>query len=198
MDRFNALGRGLQIMFVAGVLLFIDSFFKWQSVDTAIGNFGVSAWDDIGGIIMALLTLVLVAWIGARMAGVDIPVPLSTSVLAAGFAVLIFLLALIKNLQDDYSSVWAWIGLILAAAILVGAWFQVQASGGMDALRTDLPSRPASSSTSSTAAAAPPTPAAGPSDTAAPAPSSPPAAAPPIGEPAAPPSTESREEEEPM
>jgi hypothetical protein len=217
MDRFNALGRGLQIMFVAGVLLFIDSFFKWQSVDTAIGNFGVSAWDDIGGIIMALLTLVLVAWIGARMAGVDIPVPLSTSVLAAGFAVLIFLLALIKNLQDDYSSVWAWIGLILAAAILVGAWFQVQASGGMDALRSDLPSMPASSSTSSTAAAAPPTPAAGPSDTAAPAPSaapptpaagpsdtaapapsSPPAAAPPIGEPAAPPSTESREEEEPM
>jgi hypothetical protein len=190
MDRFNALGRGLQVMFVAGVLLFIDTFFDWQSVDTAIGSFGVSAWDDIGGIIMALLTIVLVAWLAARVAGVAIPLPISDSVLAAAFGALIFLLALIKNLQDDYSSAWAWIGLILAAAILVGAWLQIQATGGMDALRTQLPSMPASSTGTSTgsttAAAPPPQPSAAPSDTAQPAPPPPPAAPPPMGEPAAP------------
>jgi hypothetical protein len=195
MDRFNALGRGLQIMLVAGVLLFIDTFFNWQSS----GGYGVSAWDDFGGIVMALLTIVMVAWLGARIAGVEIPVPVSDTVLAVAFGVLIFLLALIKNLQDEYSSAWAWIGLILAAAILVGAWFQVQATGGMDALKTDIPRMPASSSTappagSTTAAAPPPTPAAAPSDTAQPAPPPPPAAEPPMGEPAAPAETTPAEE----
>ena len=33
MDRFNALGRGTQIMSVAGVLLFISLFFDWQEVE---------------------------------------------------------------------------------------------------------------------------------------------------------------------
>ena len=186
MDRFNALGRGFQIMLVAGVLLFIDTFFNWQSVDTAVGEFGVSAWDDIGGILMAVLTLVLVAWLVARVAGVDIPLPISASLLAAAFGVLIFLLALIKNLEDDYSSVWAWIGLILAAAILVGAWLEVQAGGGMDALRNELPRMQSSSSTTSTASTAPPHPTSAPSDTAQPPPPPPAAAAPPMGEPAAP------------
>jgi hypothetical protein len=190
MDRFNALSRGLQVMLVAGVLLFIDTFFNWQSVDTALGSFGVSAWDDIGGILMAILTLVLVAWIVARLAGVDIPLPVSDSVLAAGFGVLIFLLALIKNIQDDYSSVWAWIGLILAAAILVGAWLQVQASGGMDALRSEMPGMATSSSTAGAAAAtAPPTAASAPPDTA--------AAPPPMEEPPAT-SAAGEEHEEPM
>lgn len=197
MDRFNALGRGLQIMLVAGVLLFIDTFFNWQSVDTPVGDFGVSAWDDIGGIIMALLTLVLVAWLAARVAGIDIPVPVSATVLAAAFAVLIFLLALIKNLTDDFSSIWAWIGLILAAALLVGAWLQVQQTGGMDALRSEMPSRQSSSmsSTSTTAesppatepmapgAATPPPPSAAPEPPATEEPPArPPASAPPAGE----------------
>jgi hypothetical protein len=197
MDRFNALSRGLQVMLVAGVLLFIDTFFNWQSS----GPFGVSAWDDIGGIIMALLTLVLVAWIIAKLAGVEIPLPVSETVLAAAFGVLIFLLALIKNLQDDYSSAWAWIGLILAAAILVGAWLQVQASGGMDALRSEMPgmatSSPTAGGTTAAAAPPPPPPAAAPADTGTPAPPPPPEAAPAAEEP---PATSAPDEsrEEPM
>ena len=30
MDRINALGRGTQVMLVAGVLLFVGLFFAWQ------------------------------------------------------------------------------------------------------------------------------------------------------------------------
>jgi hypothetical protein len=181
MDRFNALGRGLQIMLVAGVLLIIDTFFNWQEVDTALGDFGVSAWDDIGGILMALLTIVLVAWLAARVAGVDIPLPVSTTLLAAAFAVLIFLLALIKNLQDDYSSIWAWIGLILSIAILVGAWLQVQASGGLDSLKSELPSMPASTGATTTTQSTPEPP-----STAAPPPTPSAPAPPPAAEPAPP------------
>jgi hypothetical protein len=194
MDRFNALGRGMQVMLVAGVLLFIDMFPHWQDVS----GFGVNAWDDIGGIIMGLLTIVLVLWIVARLAGVDIPLPVSSTLIAAGLAVLIFVFALIKNLQDDYSTFWAWVGLILSIVVVVGAWLQIQATGGMDALKSELPSMPASST--SPAAEAPPPP---PSEPAAP-PPPPPAAAepPPMEQPpmappeSAPPAGESPEEEQ--
>jgi hypothetical protein len=185
MDRFNALGRGMQIMLVAGVLLIIDTFFNWQEVEVAgVGDFGVSAWDDLGGILMALLTIVLVAWLAARVAGVDIPLPVSTTLVAAGLAVLIFLFALIKNLQDDYSSIWAWIGLILSIAMVVGAWLQIQASGGMDALKSELPSMPASTGTTSPSAPEPPAPPAPPPPPPPPTPSAP--APPPAAEPAPP------------
>jgi hypothetical protein len=197
MDRFNALGRGMQIMLVAGVLLIIDTFFNWQEVEVeGVGDFGVSAWDDIGGIVMALLTILLVAWLGARVAGVDIPLPVSATLIAAAFGVVIFLLALIKNLEDDYSSIWAWIGLILAAAILVGAFLQMQATGGMDALRSELPSMQASS-----ASTAPPPPPSEPPAPAPPPPPStpappPPAPPPPAAEPAPPEATPPSDEPE--
>ena len=33
MERFNALGRGAQLMLIGAVLLFIDLFFPWQDFD---------------------------------------------------------------------------------------------------------------------------------------------------------------------
>jgi hypothetical protein len=173
MDRFNALGRGMQVMLVAGVLLLIDTFLHWQSIDLGVVDVGRSAWHGFWGVLLGLLTIVLVLWLVARLAAIDIPLPISPTLTGAGLAVLIFVFALIKNLDDDYSSVWAWIGLILSIAILAGAWLQVQASGGMNALKGELPSMPAS-----TAAQAPP-PA---SESAAPPPPPPPAPAPPPAE----------------
>jgi hypothetical protein len=169
MDRFNALGRGMQVMLVAGVLLLIDTFLHWQSIDLGVVEVGRTAWHGFWGVLLGLLTIVLVLWLVARLAAIDIPLPISPTLTGAGLAVLIFVFALIKNLDDDYSSVWAWIGLILSIAILAGAWLQVQASGGMNALKSELPSMPAS-----TAAQAPP-PA---SEPAAPPPPPPPPAAP--------------------
>ncbi|HXG77208.1 MAG TPA: hypothetical protein VNJ53_11600, partial [Gaiellaceae bacterium] len=143
MERFNALGRGMQIMLVAGVLLLIDSFLRWQEVEVDLGPLGeasggVSAWDDIGGILMGVATIALVAWIAARLAGVDVPLPVSSAVIAAGLAAIILVLAVVKNLEDDYSTIWAWIGMALAIAIAVGAWLVVQGAGGVDALKTEV------------------------------------------------------------
>ena len=92
MDRLKALGRGTQLMFIASVLLLIISFFNWQEVDFDLGplgsgSAGVSMWDDLGGIIIGILTIVLIARIVARMAAVDVPIPLSfatTSFVAPG------------------------------------------------------------------------------------------------------------------
>jgi hypothetical protein len=130
----------MQIMLVAGVLLFLDTFLDWQSVDLGpIGDVGVSAWDDIGGILLAVLTLALVVWIAIRLAGVDFRLPVSDTLVSAALAVLILVLAVVKNLEDDFSTIWAWIGMFLAIAIAIGAWMQVQAAGGMDTLKAEMP-----------------------------------------------------------
>jgi hypothetical protein len=145
MERFNALGRGAQIMLVSSVLLLIISFFNWQEVDFDLGplgegSAGVSAWDDLGGILMGILTIVLLARIVANLAAVNVPIPVSFAMTSAVLAFLIFALALIKNLTDDYSTWASYVGVVLAALIAVGAWMEIQAAGGVDTLRTEASS----------------------------------------------------------
>ena len=63
MERFNALGRGAQLMLVGAVLLFIDLFLPWQDFDVGglADELGVDAtfsgWRGIG-FIVGLLTIV--------------------------------------------------------------------------------------------------------------------------------------------
>lgn len=145
MDRFKALGRGTQLMFVASVLLLIVSFFNWQEVDFDLGplgegSAGVSAWDDFLGIVMGILTIVLIAWIVARIASVEIPIPLSFAMTSIVLGVAIAILAVLKNLTDDYSTFWSYIGVGLAILIAVGAWLEVQDAGGMSSLRAEADS----------------------------------------------------------
>ena len=160
MERFNALGRGAQIMLVAGVLFLISTFFNWQSVDLGPTDVGQNAWHGFWGVVMGLLAVVLVAWLVARLVGVDIPIPFSAALIGIVLAVLIFLFALIKVLTDDFVSSWAWVGVVLAALIVVGAVLEMQATGGMDALRTEASSlgssgRAAAASTAATTPQAP-------------------------------------------
>jgi len=161
MERFNALGRGMQLMLIGAVLLLISTFFHWQEIDFDLGplgegSAGQNAWHGFWGYAMGLLTIVLIAWIVARLAAVDIPIPVSAAMTGAVLAFLIFAFALIKNLADDYSTFWSYIGVALAALIAVGAWMQIQESGGLETLRSEIPSMPSSSAEAQTAPPPPP------------------------------------------
>jgi len=169
MDRLKALGRGTQLMFIASVLLLIISFFNWQEVDFDLGplgsgSAGVSMWDDIGGIIIGILTIVLIARIAARMAAVDVPIPLSFATTSFVLGVLIAVLAILKNLTDNYSTWASYVGVVLAILVAVGAWLEVQDAGGMEHLRTEASSfggsggGAAAAAASAPAAPAPPAP----------------------------------------
>lgn len=145
MERFNALGRGSQMMLVSSVLLFIVSFLRWQEVEFDLGplgggSAGVSAWDDFLGILMGILTIVLIARIVAQLAAVNLPIPVSFAMTSAVLAFLIFAFALIKNLTDDYSTFWSYIGVGLAFLIAAGAWLEIQAAGGIDSLKSEATS----------------------------------------------------------
>ena len=141
MDRLTALPRGMQLMLVGGVLLLIDTFLHWQSVSASAGGFSVSAsrnaWHG-WGVLVGLLTILLLVWLVARLAAADIKLPISDTMAGAALGSLIVLFTLLKVLADnEFRTAWAWIGLLLAAAVAVGAWLEVMAGGGMKTLKTE-------------------------------------------------------------
>jgi hypothetical protein len=162
----------MQLMLLGGVLLFIDTFLKWQ--DFKLGGVSIAsrnAWHG-WGFLAGLLTIVLLVWLGARIAAADIQLPVSDTLAGAVLGGLIVLSTLLKVLADnEFRTVWAWIGLLLAVAIAVGAWLQVTAGGGMETLRSeaagmkmrtggsDAPAPPPQAPPSSESAPPPPPPA---------------------------------------
>ena len=142
MDRLTALSRGTQVMFVAAVLLLIDTFLDWQKVSAEIGGVEVAsasqnAWHGFWGVLLGLLTLALLAWLIASMAGVTMQLPVPDAMLSAVLGLAILVCAVLKGLTDDYSTVWAWIGAALAGVVALGAYLRVQEAGGIDKVRAD-------------------------------------------------------------
>jgi hypothetical protein len=194
LERFNALSRGSQIMFVAGLLLLVDTFLPWQDFDIEVEEgltidtgFSWNAWHGFWGILLGLLTVALVAWLVARLAGVDLRLPVSDAMLGAVIAGTILVFAFIKVLADDYTALWAYIGLVLAAIIAIGAWMNVQAAGGVDSLRSEASGMKGAAATSTAATTPDPEPAPEPTPpAAAPDPTPPPPAPDPTPPPPAP------------
>jgi hypothetical protein len=164
MDRFNALGRGAQLMLIASVLLLIDLFLPWQDFDVGglADELGVDAtfsgWRGFAGVVLGLLTIVTLAWLVVRLLAVNIPLPVSQAMTAALLGVLVAAFGIIKLLTilGDEQTIWAWIGVILAILVAVGAYLQVQEAGGMETLRSEIPTMP-SGGGPSTPASSPPT-----------------------------------------
>jgi hypothetical protein len=146
MDNLKALGRGTQIMFIAAVLLLIVSFFRWQEVDFGVISGGRNAWHGFWGVIMGILTIILIARIAARLAAVDVPIPLSFATTSFVLGILIAICAVLKLITDDYRHFWAFIGVGLAIVVAIGAWLEVQEAGGIESLKSDATSLGSSAS----------------------------------------------------
>jgi hypothetical protein len=162
---------GSKLVVGAGVLLLIDSFFHWQEVSFGPISAGISMWHG-WGVLIGLLLLAILAWEAAQIAAIKIALgPLSPSMVTAGLSALLLLFTLIKVVTNSYVAIWAWIGLVLAAAIAAGAWLNMQAAGeSLSDLKTSVTaaasqatagaktaaaSRPESSSAPATPAPAP-------------------------------------------
>jgi len=142
MDKLNALSRGAQLMLAGAALLLVDTFLPWQSVSFEALGISVSeswtAWHGFWGVLLGLLTVALLAWLVLRLVGREISLPVSDALVGAALAGLILLSTLLKVLTDDAVAWGAWLGLVLAVVIAVGAWLQVQDAGGVDTLRSEV------------------------------------------------------------
>ena len=128
-------------MLIGGVLLLIDLFLPWQDFGNefsdAVGvDASFSGWRGVGGVLVGLLTIVLLAWLIVRLASVNVPLPVSTAMTAAiiGTLILIFTVIKLLTILGDEATIWAWAGLALAIVIAVGSFMTVQEAGrGRDA-----------------------------------------------------------------
>ena len=129
MDKINELSLGRKLILGAGVLLFIDMFLHWQSVDVGPFTVGRNGIHGFWGVFILLMTVALVAFVGARAFGVDLPGTLPDGLISLVLGVLILLFALIKNIADDYSAWPSYVGIVLAAVIAYGGWLVYKDSG---------------------------------------------------------------------
>ena len=174
MEKLAELSHGAKVVLGAAIAFLLFSFFSWfhytgpgaDQINQLGGDTGITMWHGVGWI-AGLLAIALIVWQAIRLANINLEIGVTPSMVTAALAVLLVIFAVIRFLDKpggDFvgRTFWAWLCLVLAIVIVVGAWMNMKAAGeGFADIRSQM----------SSAAAAPAAPTA-PAD---PAPSPPPA-----------------------
>ena len=125
----SKLSHGAKLIIGGTVAFLIVSIFNWQEVDTGIISVGRSMWHG-WGVLAGLLAIGLLVWEVIRLANMNVAMPVTPAMTSAALAILLAIFTVLKFLVDnEFRTFWAWLGLILAIAIVVGAWLNMQAAG---------------------------------------------------------------------
>jgi len=126
----SKLSHGAKLIIAGSVAFLIVSIFNWQEVEVSgLATFGRSMWHG-WGVLAGLLAIALLVWEVIRLANVNVAMPVTPAMVSAALAVLLAIFTVIKFLADnEFRTFWAWLGLILAIAVVVGAWLNMQAAG---------------------------------------------------------------------
>ena len=130
MDKLAELNHGAKVVLGAAIAFLIISFFNWQEVDLGpFGDAGVSMWHGVGWI-AGLLAIAIIAWQAVRLANFNVEIGVGPAMVTAFLAILLLLFTVIKFFADSEFRTWAaWVGLILAIVVCVGAWLNMKATG---------------------------------------------------------------------
>jgi hypothetical protein len=130
MDKLAEINHGAKVVLGGAIVFLILSFFNWQEVDLgAFGEAGVSMWHGVGWI-AGLLAIALIVWQAIRLTNFNLEIGVGPAMVTTFLAVLLLLFTVIKFFADSEFRTWAaWVGLILAVVIAVGAWMNMQATG---------------------------------------------------------------------
>jgi hypothetical protein len=125
----SKLTHGAKLVLGATVLFLIVSVFHWQSVDTSLGDFGVNMWHG-WGVLAGLIAIAIIVWEGLRLANMKIEIGLTPAMVTAALAILLLIFTVLKFLiSNEFRTFWAWLGLLLAILVAVGAWMNMQQLG---------------------------------------------------------------------
>ena len=107
----------------------IVSIFNWQSVDTVVGSVGVNMWHG-WGVLAGLIAIAIIVWEGLRLANMKIEIGLTPAMVTAALAILLLIFTVLKFLvSNEFRTFWAWLGLLLAVLVAVGAWVNMKQLG---------------------------------------------------------------------
>ena len=144
MDKLSELSHGAKVVLGAAIALLVVSFFNWfQYAGIGFANM----WNGIG-VLAGLLLIALIVWQALRLVNINLEIGVTPSMITAALSVLVLIFVAIRWLDKPGPSIanegvsrtfWAWLGLILAIAIVVGAWMNMQAAGeGLADIRTQV------------------------------------------------------------
>jgi hypothetical protein len=126
-ERLRSLSRGSRLVLVAATLLLFDLFLTWQNLEVDFGRAGTATsmldgWDAWGLLIaftiLGLIALVVVVYASDVAISEDVRWELWIFVAAVS----LFAMTLVKNLTDADSAWASYLGVLLAAAVVAGAY----------------------------------------------------------------------------
>ena len=126
----SKLTHGAKLVLGATILFLIVSIFNWQEVDVAgFASVGVSMWHG-WGVLAGLLAIAIIVWEGLRLANMKIEIGLTPAMVTAALAILLLVFTVLKFLiSNEFRTFWAWLGLLLAILVAVGAWVNMKQLG---------------------------------------------------------------------
>jgi hypothetical protein len=139
MDKLSELSHGAKVVLGAAIAFLIFSFFEWFEVGGQLGEAaealgadnGISMWNGIG-FLAGLLAIALIVWQAIRLANIEIEIGVGPAMVTAALALLLVIFTFIRFIDKPSAfdrTIWAWLGLILAIVIAVGAWMNMKATG---------------------------------------------------------------------
>ena len=82
------------------------------------------------GVLAGLVAIAIIVWEGLRLANMKIEIGLTPAMVTAALAILLLVFTVLKFLvSNEYRTFWAWLGLLLAILIAVGAWVNMKQLG---------------------------------------------------------------------
>jgi len=125
----SKLTHGAKLVLGATVAFLIVSVFHWQEVNILGISAGVTMWHGFG-VLAGLLAITIIVWEALRLANLKIEIGLTPAMVTAALAILMLVFTVLKFLVDNEArTFWAWLGLLLAVGVCVGAWMNMQALG---------------------------------------------------------------------
>lgn len=124
-EKVKGLSLGAKLMLASAFLLFFSLFLTWQNLEivyrgTGTGTQMLDGWD-VFGLVIGFLTLGLLTFVVVvKLYDADVA-PEATELATILLAAVIFGLALTKNLTDRNSTWASYLGVALAATVVVGA-----------------------------------------------------------------------------
>jgi len=124
--EFRSPGEGLA--WLGGLVLALSTFMSWYTFDADVGfTVSITGWHTgLLGKLVFFVGLAVLAFLGLRASGVELPPSVPGGMVIAGFVLLatIFVLVRVISIPDDFSpagrSIGLWISL-LAGLLLIAA-----------------------------------------------------------------------------
>ena len=124
--EFRSPGEGLA--WLGGLVLALSTFMSWYTFDADVGfTVSITGWHTgLLGKLVFFVGLAVLAFLGLRASGVELPPSVPGGMVIAGFGLLatIFVLVRVISIPDDFSpagrSIGIWISL-LAGLLLIAA-----------------------------------------------------------------------------